>query len=245
MKSIILIAMAVLIIVGIYKLIPGVFVAKGNAAYSDGDIKKALDYYEKAIKLSGGSPQHKIAYSVMLMRTGDFKKAEQLLNEVILYGGIKKEDKINARLFRCMVYQKTDRLDEALEDAEEIFETFKNTTVYGLVGYLRQLKGGAELDLCLEAYDYNSDDRDICDNLVVAYIRSGELEKAEEIAADLREDFPAFVEGFYHSAVIAKTKGDKDLAKEYVDSIKNCKRTMMTTVSEEEINALREEIENA
>lgn len=245
MKSIILIAMAVLAVVGIYKLIPGIFVAKGNAAYSDGDIKKTLEYYEKAIKLSGGNAQHKTAYSVMLMRTGDFKKAEQLLNEVILYGGAKPNEKINAKLFRCMVYQKTDRFDEALEDAEEIFETFKNTTVYGLIGYLRQLKGGAELDLCLEAYDYNSDDRDICDNLVVAYIRSGELKKAEKIAKDLRENFPAFVEGFYHSAIIAKIRGEKALAKEYLEAIKDCKRTMMTTIREEEINALREEIENA
>ena len=243
--KIILIILAILIIVGIYKLIPSVFAAKGNAAYADGDVKKAIEFYEKAIKFSGGKPQHKPAYALMLMRTGNFEKAERLLNEVILYGGVKQNEKMNAKLFRCRVYQKTGRLDEALEDAEEIFESYKNTTVYGMICYLKQLKGGAELELCLEAYDYNSDDRDICDNLAVAYIRSGELAKAEEITAELREKFPNFVEGFYHSAVVAKLRGDKTAALEYLDSIEECRRTMMTTVSKEEINALRDEIENA
>ncbi len=243
MNYIILIVMAILIIAGVYKLIPGILAAKGNAAYADGDTKKALEYYKKSMSFSGKSAD-KTSYALMLMRIGEFKEAERILNEVVLYGR-KPLEKTNAKLFRCMVYQKTDRLSEALEDAEEIFENFKNTTVYGMIGYLRQLKGGAELDLCLEAYDYNSDDRDICDNLAVAYIRSGDLEKAEEITADLRERFPTFLEGFYHSAVVAKMRGNYALAKEYLEDIENCRRTMMTTVSEEEINALKEEIKNA
>lgn len=239
--KIILIILAVLIIAAIYKLIPGIFAAKGNAAFSEGDTQKALEYYKKAISFSGGSSQQKTAYALMLMRVGEFKTAEQLLNEIILDSSAKQNDKMSAKVYRCMVYQKSDRLDEALEDAEELFEVFKNTAVYGMLAYLRQLKGGAELELCLEAYDYNSDDRDICDNLVVAYIRSGEFEKAEELASELREKYPAFVEAFYHSAMIALKRGDKAAAIGYLDSIKDCRRTMMTTVSEEEIAALREQ----
>lgn len=243
MKDIILIVMGALVLVGIYKLIPGILAAKGNAAYADGDTKKALEYYEKAVKLSKKGSD-KTSYALMLMRTGEFKKAEQLLNEVILYGK-KPLEKTNAKLFRCMVYQKTDRLSDALEDAEEIFKDFKNTTIYGMLGYLRQLNGGAELELCLEAYDYNADDRDICDNLAVAYIRTGDIEKAKEITDDLREKFPAFVEGFYHSAIVAKMRGENALALKYLEETANCRRTMMTTVSEEEIEMLKEELKNA
>lgn len=243
MKDVILILVVILVAVGIYKLIPGIFAAKGNAAYSEGDTKKALEYYKKSIKLSGGRAD-KSAYALMLMRLGEFREAEQVLNEVILYGG-KANEKINAKILRCMVYEKTDRLSDAISDAEEIFSSVKNTMLYGMIGYLRQLKGGAELDFCLEAYDYNSDDRDICDNLAVAYIRTGELEKAAEITAELREKFPTFLEGFYHSAMVAKMRGEKELALSYLDEIKNCRRTMMTTVSEEEINAFKEEVNNA
>lgn len=243
MKDIILIAMAALVIFGIYKLIPGILAAKGNSAYADGDVNKALDYYKKSVKFSGRNAD-KNSYALMLMRVGEFGEAEKVLNEVILYGE-KPAEKTNAKIFRCMLYEKTDRLTEAIEEAEEIFATMKNTLVYGMICYLRQLKGGAELDLCLEAYDYNADDRDICDNLAVAYIRLGDIEKAKEITDDLREKFPTFVEGFYHSAMVAKMCGEKELALTYLDEIKNCGRTMMTTVSEEEIDALREEIENA
>ncbi len=243
MKDIILIAMAALVIVGIYKLIPGIFAAKGNAAYTEGDMKKALEYYKKAIKFSGRGAD-KSSYALMLMRVGEFKDAEKILNESILYGK-KPEEKTNAKILRCMLYEKTGRVDEAIEGAEEIFETIKNTMVYGMVGYFRQLNGDAALDLCLEAYDYNSDDRDICDNLAVAYIRSGNLEKAEEITEDLRKKFPTFVEGFYHSAVVANMRGEKELALKYLDETENCRRTMMTSVSQEEIDAFKEEIKNA
>ena len=125
------------------------------------------------------------------------------------------------------------------------FASVKNTLTYALLGYLRQSMGDPSLDFCLEAYDYNDDDRDICDNLTVAYYMTGDLDSAEEMAKAEREKFPAFVEGFYHSAQIAAKKGDKKSALEFLDEIKNCNRTVMTTVSVDDIEALKEELKNA
>lgn len=245
MKLIITIAAAMLLVYGVIKLVPSVFNILGNRAYAAGNKEKALKYYKKSSEVFGGSTNNKISYALILMRTGRFQEAEQLLNNVILFGGAKPNEKNSAKAYRCMAYQKLGRLDEALEDAEELFENFKNTTTYGMLGYLRQLKGGAELEFCKEAYEYNSDDRDICDNLALAYIRTGDYDKAEEITDKLREDFPKFTEGYYHSAIIAIKKGDKNAAEEYLDQIAGCNKTAMTTVSEEEINNLREEIKNA
>ena len=128
---------------------------------------------------------------------------------------------------------------------EELFETAKTTITYGMMGYLKQLNGQAEIDLCKEAYEYNSDDRDICDNLLVAYIRTEDYENADRIAADLREKFPQFLEGFYHSALLELKKGNKSAAKEYIDKTADCITSKLTTISEEDIEKLRKEIENA
>ncbi len=245
MKSIITFGAIALLIYGIVKIIPSVFWVLANRAFADGDKEKAMKHYKTASEIFGGSANNKITYALMLMRVGRYAEAELILNNIILYSGVKPNVKYTAKAYRCMAYQKQGRLDDALEDAEELFERFKSTTTYGMLGYLRQLKGGAELDFCKEAYDYNSDDRDICDNLAVAYIRMGEFDKAAEITKDLREKFPEFTEGFYHSAIVALKKGDKKAAEEHIDAIKDCSRTAMTTVSEEEIDRLREEIKNA
>ncbi len=243
MGNLIWVALVLFLVYGVIKLIPGVFAMLGNNAFANGDVEKAMEFHKKAA--DRGKPENKITYALLLMRTGNFREAEGILNSIILYGGVKSNVKYTAKAYRCMIYEKTDRLDEAIEDAEEIFESFKNTATYGIVGYLRQCKGDAALEFCKEAYEYNSDDRDICDNLAVAYLRTGDLDKAEEITAKLREDFPQFVEGFYHSAITALKKGDKKAAAECLESIDDCKRTAMTTVSEEEIEKLREEINNA
>lgn len=241
--TIVIIIAAILIFMAVKSFVPVFFAAKGSGAYAQGDIKTAISYYKKAAAY--GKAEHKINYALMLMRDGAFRDAETVFNSMILDSAVPANDKLKAKLYRCMLYEKTDRLDDALEDAEEIFERIRNTTVYGVLGYLRQKKGGAELEFCLEAYDYNSDDRDICDNLTLAYIRSGELEKAKNLAGEIREKFPTFLEGFYRSAVIANMMGDKAAAKEFLDQTKNCTRNLLTTVSEEEIEQLRKEIENA
>lgn len=241
--KILLIILAVLVIVGIKNLIPTINAAKAAKAYSEEDIDTAIAYYKKAA--ASGKAEHKINYALMLMRNGNFREAETVFNGMIFDRNVLSNDKLKAKLYRCMLYEKTDRLDDALEDAEEIFDRLKNTTVYGVLGYLRQKKGGAELDFCLEAYDYNADDRDICDNLTLAYIRSGELEKAKELAEEMREQFPTFTEAFYRSAVIAKMMGDIEGAKGFLGEIENCTRNVLTTISEEEIESLRSELENA
>lgn len=236
---------AALVIFGLYKLAPSFFALLGNNAFAEGDIEKAARHYETASKIFGGNSEAKAIYALMLMRQEKFLEAEQALNEIILDEKIEAKDKIAAKTYRCMLYQKTDRLDEAIADGEELYKNFKTTAVYGMLGYLKLLAGGANLEFCLEAYEYNSDDRDICDNLVLAYIRSGEFEKAENLLQSLREGYPTFAEAFYHSALLAKMQGDKESAKRYLACIDECSRNGMTTVTDDDILLLKEELENA
>ena len=245
MKLIITIAAIIMLIYGVVKCISAVFILNGNKAYNDGNNKKALSCYKITASLPLAGASSKIMYALMLMRSGEFEEAEKLLSGIILYGKTKPQEKFNAKAYRCMAKQKLGRLDEATDDAEELFESCKNTVTYGMLGYLRQLRGGTELKLCKEAYDYNSDDRDICDNLAVAYIRSGNFGEAEKLTEKLRHEYPDFAEAFYHSAQLALKKGDKQAAQMYADKISECHFTAMTTVTKKDIEELEDEIKNA
>ena len=61
---------------------------------------------------------------------------------------------------------------------------------------------------------------------------------------DLDESAPNFVEGFYHGIQIAMKLNKYDKAAEYAEKLKECKRSGMTTVTEEEVNKLIQEVKN-
>ena len=238
------ILIAIVAIFLVYKLLPVIFREAGRLAGTNGDFEKGLKRLKTAVKLSG-NVKNKNLYGYMLMQNGRFRDAITVFNEVILDRAILPANKITSKVYRAMAKIKMGEKQEALEDAEEIFESVKNTLTYALLGYMRQANGMAALDFCLDAYDYNDDDRDICDNLAVAYYMTGDYESAKETAEEVREKFPTFVEGYYHSAQIAAKMGDKKSALEFLEQIANCNRTIMTTVSVEDIEALKEELKNA
>lgn len=240
MKIVILIVVLFLI----YKLLPVIFREAGRMAGTNGDFEKALKHLKTAVKLSG-NVKNKNLYGYMLMQNSRFREAIVVFNEVILDRAVLPANKVTSKVYRAMAKIKLGEKQDALEDAEEIFESVKNTLTYALLGYMRQANGDAALDFCLEAYDYNDDDRDICDNLAVAYYMTGDYEAAMETADEVREKFPSFVEGYYHSAQIAARLGNKKSALELLEQIQNCTRTVMTTVSVEDIEALKEELKNA
>lgn len=239
------IILAAVLVFAIYKLTPTILKFKAVKALQEGKNDRAVSLYKRASHIFGGNNQYKIEYALVLMRLGEYKEAEKTLNAIILDRSIPKKEKINAKTYRAMAYHKEGRTEEAIEEMTELYETVKTTVVYGLLGYLKQLDGTSALDFCLEAYDYNSDNRDICDNLLVAYIREDNLEKADEIADNLRDRYPQFLEAFYHSALLEAKKGNKEKALEFLGKAGECKRSKLTTVSEEEIEKLRSEIENA
>ena len=236
------IVLIAILIFAIFKLTPAILKMAAVKALANGDNNKAVSLYKKAAQIFGGNNQYKTEYALVLMRVGEFKQAETVLNSIIIDRKIPQKDKINAKTYRAMAYHKQGRTDEAIEAMEELFETSKNTVVYAMLGYLKQLSGDAELEFCKEAYEYNSDDRDICDNMLVAYIRTGDFENADKISEELREKYPQFVEGFYHSALLELKKGNRQKAKEFLEKTSECRRSMLTTVSEEEIEELRKEI---
>ena len=236
-----------MVIYGIYRYIPTYYAVRAQQAFSDGDFQESKNWYKKSMDTKRAKLQIRLNYVYVLMRTGDFEEGERLLDEVIRVRYLKKEEyRKMAKQQRCMIYYKTGRIDEAIEEAEEMFEDgYKNTTMYAMLGFFKLLTNkniNEVTKFCEEAYDYNDEDRDIRDNLSICYYRQGNYEKAKEISDKIIEDAPQFVEAHYHGAQIAEAMGDYKRANELLENIKNCRRSAMTTISEDDIEGLKRKI---
>lgn len=227
-----------------YSVLPVYYSVKGNEAYNTGNHGDAVKWYEKAMKNKAVSDAQKITYGVLLMKLGNFEKAEKLFSTVIRNKLAKPEMTLKARQYRVIAYDRLGNFEDSREDAKDILNTYKNSVTYGIMGYIANCDStdyDENLKLCLEAYDYNSDDRDICDNLTVAYINCKMYDKAKEIAEQVVKSNPKFVEGYYHLAQIELALGNKKSAIDALEKIKDCNRSSLTTVSEEDIIKLTEE----
>lgn len=235
-----------IILYGIYHFMPIYYVTVANKAFEMGNEKAACEWYKKAYDTGRAKVDIKSSYAYLLLRTGHADEAERVLDPIIRVRGLAPEKKNLAKQQRCMVYYKQGRLDEAIADAEEIMETgYRNTNLYGMMGYFKLLSNSPieeTLEFCKEAYDYNDEDRDIMDNLSLCYYKLNKYDEAKELSDKIIEQFPEFLEGYYHGAQIAIKLHDYKTAGEYVEKMSECKRSALTTVSEEEAEALAQEV---
>lgn len=241
----ILISLVVLVYV-LAKFIPFNYQNKSRKAFNSGDYKTAIANYEKALKLLGYSFETQMEYTYMLLRTGEFEKAQNLMDKLLSYK-MKPQNRNLATVQRCMCYYKNGNLDEAYSDAEELYnDGYRTMTLYGLLGYFKILKSPLSDDtfnFCTEAYEYADDDRDICDNLLICYYNRGDYKKAKEISDTVTAKEPKFIEAWYHAAQIEYALGNFEQARENLDKIKDCNRSPMTTISEDDVAKLKSKVD--
>lgn len=237
--------LAAIAIFGIYQYIPVLYVTKGNMAFDKGDEQTAYKWYKKAYETGRMNVKTKSSYAYLLMRLNKADEAEKILDPIIRVKSLEPKKKNIAKQQRCMVYYRQGRIDEALEEAMALYEDgYRTSNLYGMLGYFKMLHGDdleETLKMCREAYEYDSDNRDILDNLALCLYKMGRYEEAEKIADELAEKSDSFTEGCYHSAQIALALGKKDKAREYIEKLGSCKRSVMTTVSEEDVEKIKAE----
>ncbi|MBR5270566.1 MAG: tetratricopeptide repeat protein [Clostridia bacterium] len=240
-------AIAALIVYLIYLAIPNVYIMNARKAFSDGDYKKAIKFYKKAIATNRVSGMAKIDYAYTLMRIGELDRALSVIERVISEDKSKNNEIRNAAIQnRCMIYYKQGAVAKALADAYKMFnEGYKNSNLYAMIGYFKLLNNEPINEVtrfCEEAYEYNGDNRDIIDNLSICYYKQGKYEEARKLSDKILESNQKFVEAYYHGAQIALKCGDVERAKELAGKIDGCNRSFMTSVSVEEVNKLKSEV---
>ena len=224
---------------------PAYMCARANAEFLKKNYQKAFRMYEKAYKSKNRKFTVDLAYSQALLRYGKPEKALEVLDKILCLR-LTDEIKYPAKQSRALIYYKLDRTQEAYEEAKELFEEgYTTSNMYCLVGLMMLAKNepiDETIAFCEKAYYYDNENRDIIDNLLVCYIKTKNTEKAKELADIIVKEHPDFVEAWYHAAQVYHMLGDNSKAYEYLENIKNCERSFLTTVSEEDIENLKSKL---
>ncbi len=236
-----LLVMIVVLAAAIYAIYPSYTIGRANAEFNKGNYEGALSRYRKITGANRAKVGTYVDYATILMRTGNVDEALCQINRVL---ALKRDVTTTryAKQTRAMINYRLGNLKEAKEEIDELFdEGFKTINTYSLMGYL-MLTLNYPLDetlrVCEEAYDYDNEARDIIDNLMVCHFKLGNYDRAKELSDKLCEEAPKFVEAFYHGAELYEAMGDIQKAKELAEHLSECKRSVMTTITEQEQEAL-------
>lgn len=217
---------------------------KGYLEFAKNKTDAAERDLEKAYKLGLDKPSYLTAYGSLLMQKGDYVKCKEVYEKA--YDGLG----VNVMYYtaiKCSIITcdyKLGDVEKAFEDAREIFNEIKNGTTYVIYGYMLMARGMLDqaLEINREAFEYDSDDVAICDNLAQTYYKMGDTENAEiyfKKALEIKRDM---IDSCYHLALIYIAKGKIDEAYELLDDAHDGKFSALTTVTPEELNKKYEEL---
>ena len=208
----------------------------GTASYSKGEMEKALKWLGKAYSTGRAVPKSAISYAYILLKGGDVSKSHDILQR-LLERKPKKDDEMLAKANMALVLWKQGKLDEAVAMLEEVIVEYKNSAIYGSLGYLTILKGDLDraLEINQEAMEYNSSNAIIQDNMGQTYHMRGEDEKALEVYEKLISTNPSFPEAYYNYAMVLLKKGDPAAALEMLEKALGFKFTFLSAISRQDV----------
>lgn len=246
-KNGILLGIATIILyIGIWIFIKraAVYEFSGRYAYTKNNLEKAFKLFEKAYKAKGCNRNFKILYGYLLLKQGEMAKSEEVFN-LLMKEKITQSQEMQIKSNLALILWKKDKIDDALELLEKVYEQYKNTAVYGSLGYMYILKGDAKkaMEFNLEAYEYNDSDNIILDNMGQAYYINNEYDKAKEIYEKLIPKAPTFPEAYYNYGLVLFKLNMKDEALQQFKKAVNYKFSFVSTITKEEVEQRIKELE--
>lgn len=216
---------------------------KGRMFAVKGDAKHALLYYGKAYDRKP-NVVNTMNYGYLLLREGDYEKADVILNSAFMLSKITEPDRERVRMMIALLRWKQGNIDEAIEIYEDLHEKGENTTVYANLGFLYIQKG--DMDKAYEynkaAYEYNDKSNVILDNYAECCVARGEKEEAFEVLSKAIESKVPILENLYHFAKLLHERGDDEEARKYLNRAKALPVNPLSGVTEDDINMLDEEL---
>lgn len=208
----------------------------GSAAYfkhARGEYETAKRMYESAMEKGMNKPERMGPYGVLLMREGEFEKAIDIFNKIIL---IRPSQlfRIKTRINRAIAFAKTGRIKEARVALEDIHEKYRSKQVYEALGYLYVLTGDEKAEKYnLEAYDYDEENYVVLDNLCQYYINKKDYGKARLYGEKAYEIADNKVDNLYHLALIEAHGKNTEKAKEYCEKMMDATLTALNDVDQQ------------
>ena len=206
--------------------------------YSQKKVAEANKYFERVNRCFYSPIKLRISYIYFLLLQGEVDKAEKL-TKLILNKEMSEKDKIDLSLNYSLVMWKKNDIDKAIDILKKAYTNGKNTIIYQNLGYFMILKGdyNAALEFNLEAFDYNSSNSGIMDNLAQTYYYLEEYNKAIELFNEVISKNPTFATPYYYYALTLIKRDNKEKALEILKKGLDCKFTSLSITRKEDLEA--------
>lgn len=225
------------------------YTLRANKYLQTNQSEKGYKLLEKAFKTNTIPYIVVNGYIYLSLKFGHFNKAKKAIDRVFadkLAYQVKESHKRQAMSQLGLYLWKTDSVESGVSTLKELYEKgFRNTTFYGNFGCLLYLNGEYEKaeKICLEAYEYNNNDKVTLDNLVAIYINLKDWEKADKFYKELDYLNPAFPEAYYHGAQLALNNEDTQRALELIEEAEELELTEISSITSQDIEDLKSRIE--
>lgn len=229
-----------LIIIYIFIKRSNLYALYARRLYVDGKTEKAVKAFELADKMGKLSGENKMLLGYILLREGNLDRARQVLT-VASMNPLEKDDiKHRIKSLRALVAWKEGDVPLATEMLEEVAEVYENTSVFQNLGLMYIIGNNPEkaVQFCEYAYEFNSSDNILLDNLCEAYVLAGDLEKAEEHYKILMERKPSFPEAYYGYGMLKLKNGDRAEALSLIRKSLDMKFTFLSVMQKSEVEKI-------
>ena len=217
---------------------------KGKPEEARAEHEKALTFYKQAIDAGVNKPVYLMAYGVLLLRFRRYEEAKELFLKAEKSREITKPERAQLRINFAICQWKLGNLDSAIEQLKIAKDSNASGTIYGSLGYIliekaRQTGDFAEaLAFNQEALEYDDEDAVVLDNMGQLHLAMGDKEKALEYFTKAHEQKPAQVDTLYYLALLASERGEKDQAREYLESALTGNYSALCTTTREQAQEL-------
>lgn len=188
---------------------------KASLLLNKGDNEGAMKLFEEAYNEGLKEMASLLAYSVLLIRAGEYQKARELLVKIQKYP-MSEDNRRQLMVNYASVAYKLGNVDKGIELLERMHQKGPSGMVYQTLGYLYIEAGNCEKAIAFnnEAYEYDDEDAITLDNLGQTYYRLvGDKVKAREYFEKALEVKPGQIDTLYFLAQYDIEEGKKDDAK--------------------------------
>ena len=213
---------------------------KASVLINKGDTEGAMKLYAEAEKEGLREMGALLAYSVLLIRSGKFQEARELLVKIQKYP-MNEDQRRQLMVNYASVAYKLGNIEKGIELLERMHQKGPSGMVYETLGYLYVEAGDYEkaVSFNLEAYEYDDEDAITLDNLGQAYYRLGnDKEKAKEFFEKALEVKPGQIDTLYFLALYDIEAGDKEAAKAKLEKALEGRFSPLNYASREKVEQL-------
>ena len=217
---------------------------KALKAHNEGHYEEAVKLYQECVDEGCQDVKLCLAYSVLLLRGGEYQKARELLVKIQKYPMTEDQKRQLYVNYAACVY-KMGEIDRAVELMERQHEKNPSGLIYQTLGYLYVELGDYDKALAYntEALDYDDEDSITLDNMGQTYYRLGnDKEKAKEYFDKAHELKPGQLDTLYFLALYDIDAGDGEAAREKLEKVREGRFSPLNYASRQKAESLLEKL---